>query len=154
MKLNIFSLPFLASNWSVQCGNQTLAAILPKPTCGGILSLFGIDHNFIQDNESSSRALGTVRGLHFQVPPFAQTKLVRVLSGRILDVVVDLRRSSPTYGKHLAIELNEALADQLLIPTGFAHGFCTLEPGTVVFYKVDNVYSPITTEAFTGPMKS
>jgi len=101
----------------------------------------GIEHEFIQDNESMSRAAGTVRGLHFQVPPFTQTKLVRVLRGRILDVAVDLRRSSPTYGKHLTIELSEATGDQLLLPPGFAHGFCTLEPNSVVFYKVDNVYS-------------
>jgi dTDP-4-dehydrorhamnose 3,5-epimerase len=101
----------------------------------------GIDYAFIQDNESTSKAAGTVRGLHFQVPPFAQTKLVRVLRGRILDVVVDLRRSSPSYGRHLAIELDEAAGDQLLVPAGFAHGFCTLEPDTTVFYKVDSVYS-------------
>jgi dTDP-4-dehydrorhamnose 3,5-epimerase len=101
----------------------------------------GIDHEFIQDNQSRSYAAGTIRGLHFQAPPFTQTKLVRVLRGRILDVVVDLRRSSPTYGKHLAIELNEAAVDQLLVPSGFAHGFCTLEPDSLVFYKVDKVYS-------------
>jgi dTDP-4-dehydrorhamnose 3,5-epimerase len=101
----------------------------------------GIKHEFIQDNESMSRAAGTVRGLHFQVPPLTQTKLVRVLRGRILDVAVDLRRSSPTYGKHLTIELSEATGDQLLLPAGFAHGFCTLEPSSVVLYKVDNVYS-------------
>jgi len=75
------------------------------------------------------------------VPPFAQTKLVRALQGRILDVVVDLRRSSPTYGKHLTVELSEATGNQLLIPTGFAHGFCTLGPDSIVFYKVDKVYS-------------
>jgi dTDP-4-dehydrorhamnose 3,5-epimerase len=101
----------------------------------------GIGHEFIQDNESRSQAAGTVRGLHFQVPPFAQTKLVRVLRGRIFDVAVDLRRSSATYGKHLTIELSEATGDQLLVPAGFAHGYCTLEPNSVVFYKVDNVYS-------------
>ena len=101
----------------------------------------GIDHEFIQDNQSRSYAAGTVRGLHFQVPPFAQTKLIRALQGRILDVVVDLRRSSPTYGKHLAVELDETTGDQLLVPTGFAHGFCTLVPDSVVFYKVDKVYS-------------
>jgi dTDP-4-dehydrorhamnose 3,5-epimerase len=101
----------------------------------------GIEHEFIQDNESRSSAAGTVRGLHFQVPPFAQTKLVRVLQGRILDVVVDLRRSSSTYGKHLTIELSEATGDHLLVPVGFAHGFCTLVPDSVVLYKVDKVYS-------------
>lgn len=101
----------------------------------------GIDHEFVQDNESRSRATGTIRGLHFQIRPFAQTKLVRVLRGRILDVVVDLRRPSASYGKHLAIELSEAAGEQLLVPAGFAHGFCTLEPETMVLYKVDNVYS-------------
>ncbi len=101
----------------------------------------GIDHEFVQDNESRSGAAGTIRGLHFQIPPFAQTKLVRVLRGRILDVVVDLRRSSRSYGKHLAIELSEAAGEQLLVPAGFGHGFCTLEPDSVVFYKVDNIYS-------------
>ena len=101
----------------------------------------GIDNEFIQDNQSRSFAAGTVRGLHFQVPPFAQTKLVRVLQGRIFVVVIDLRRSSPTYGEHLTIELSDAAGDQLLIPAGFAHGFCTLEPNTTIFYKVDEVYS-------------
>jgi len=101
----------------------------------------GIGHEFIQDNESRSAVAGTVRGLHFQVPPFAQAKLVRVVRGKVLDVVVDLRRSSGSYGRHLAIELSETAGDQLLVPRGFAHGFCTLEPDTVVFYKVDGAYS-------------
>jgi dTDP-4-dehydrorhamnose 3,5-epimerase len=101
----------------------------------------GITHDFVQDNESTSKLAGTIRGLHFQVPPFAQTKLVRVPRGKILDVVVDLRRSSSSYGRHLAIELSAMTGDQLLVPAGFAHGFCTLEPDTTVFYKVDNVYS-------------
>jgi dTDP-4-dehydrorhamnose 3,5-epimerase len=102
----------------------------------------GITYEFIQDNQSQSSDKGTVRGLHFQIPPHAQTKLIRVLRGRILDVIVDLRRSSPTYGKHLAIELTAASGDQLLIPAGFAHGYCTLEPDTEIFYKVDAGYSP------------
>jgi len=100
-----------------------------------------VGHDFVQDNEASSFSTGTVRGLHFQIPPFAQTKLVRVLRGRIVDVVVDLRRSSPHFGKHLAVELGEEGAEQLLVPAGFAHGYCTLVPDTVVYYKVDNVYS-------------
>src|SRR6267142_3193661 len=101
----------------------------------------GLDSDFVQDNQSGSDRPGTVRGLHFQRPPFAQTKLVRVLRGRILDVAVDLRRSSPSFGRHIAIELSSEGTEQLLVPAGFAHGFCTLEPDTVVFYKVDQVYS-------------
>jgi len=101
----------------------------------------GISENFVQDNQSFSAVPGTVRGLHFQVFPYAQAKLVRVLQGKILDVVVDLRVSSPTFAKHLAIELSSENADQLFVPVGFAHGFCTLMPNTEVFYKVDNTYS-------------
>ena len=101
----------------------------------------GLDNDFLQDNQSSSDRSGTVRGLHFQRPPFAQTKLVRVLRGSIFDVAVDLRRSSPSFGRHIAIELSSEGNEQLLVPAGFAHGFCTLEPDTVVFYKVDQVYS-------------
>lgn len=102
----------------------------------------GISNEFIQDNQSGSVAVGTVRGLHFQAPPAAQAKLVRVLKGRIMDVVVDLRRASASYGRHIAIELNDEAAEQLFIPAGFAHGFCSLAPDTDVFYKVDADYSP------------
>ncbi|MBN9600194.1 MAG: dTDP-4-dehydrorhamnose 3,5-epimerase [Afipia sp.] len=102
----------------------------------------GLDCDFVQDNESRSDRAGTVRGLHFQKPPFAQAKLVRVLRGKILDVVVDLRCSSPSFGRHLAVELGESGGEQLFVPAGFAHGFCTLEPDTVVLYKVDATYSP------------
>jgi dTDP-4-dehydrorhamnose 3,5-epimerase len=101
----------------------------------------GIPHEFVQDNESLSHAPGTVRGLHFQIPPFAQAKLVRVLTGRIFDACVDLRRSSPRYGRHATAELAAESGDQLFVPAGFAHGFCTLEPDTTVLYKVDAVYS-------------
>ena len=107
----------------------------------GDFAAAGIPQEFIQDNLSRSRAPGTVRGLHFQIPPFAQAKLVRVLHGRIFDVCVDLRRSSPDYGRHVAVELAADADEQLFVPTGFAHGFCTLEPETEVFYKVDAVYS-------------
>jgi dTDP-4-dehydrorhamnose 3,5-epimerase len=79
--------------------------------------------------------------MHFQIPPFAQAKLIRVLTGRIFDVCIDLRRSSPRYGRHVTVELAAATGDQLFVPAGFAHGFCTLEPDTTVLYKVDAVYS-------------
>lgn len=102
----------------------------------------GIVTAFIQDNQSLSRLPGTVRGLHFQRPPFAQAKLVQVLAGAILDVAVDLRRNSPTRGRHVAVELSAANGLQLLVPEGFAHGFVTREPDTVVFYKVSAPYAP------------
>jgi dTDP-4-dehydrorhamnose 3,5-epimerase len=102
----------------------------------------GIMANFVQDNQSASAAIGTIRGLHFQSHPAAQAKLVRVLKGRIFDVAVDLRRSSPTYGKWIAEELSAENRKQIFIPTGFAHGFCTLEIDTHVFYKVSAFYSP------------
>lgn len=102
----------------------------------------GIDADFCQDNQSLSTAVGTVRGLHFQKPPHAQAKLVSVLQGAIFDVAVDLRNASPTFGKHVTAELRATDGAQLFVPAGFAHGFCTLEPDTIVQYKVDAHYAP------------
>jgi dTDP-4-dehydrorhamnose 3,5-epimerase len=102
----------------------------------------GIDSRFIQDNQSLSLAAGTIRGLHYQLPPFAQAKLIRVLAGRILDVIVDARVGSPTYGEHHAVELSAKNYLQVYAPRGFLHGFMTLEPNTIVLYKVDNAYAP------------
>ncbi len=101
----------------------------------------GYKINFCQDNESKS-SRGVLRGLHYQLPPFAQTKLVRVISGRVLDVAVDIRKNSHTFGKHVAVELNSENKRQLLVPRGFAHGFVVLEDDTTFAYKVDNYYSP------------
>lgn len=100
----------------------------------------GLDHAWVQDNLSFSRVPGTIRGLHFQPPPSAQAKLVSVLAGAVLDVVVDIRHGSPTFGRHVAVELSAEDGRQLLAPRGVAHGLCTLEPDTLVHYKVDGFY--------------
>ncbi len=100
----------------------------------------GKDFNFIQDNESFS-AKNVLRGMHFQAPPYSQTKLVRVVTGAVLDVVVDIRTNSETFGQHFALELNEDNKTQLLIPQGFAHGFLTLTDNTRFLYSCDNVYN-------------
>jgi dTDP-4-dehydrorhamnose 3,5-epimerase len=105
------------------------------------LARAGVDLDFIQDNQSLSVQAGTVRGLHFQSPPFAQDKLVRVIRGAILDVAVDIRAGSPTFGRHVAARLDAAAGTQMLVPKGFAHGFVTLEPDTEVVYKVTAPYS-------------
>jgi dTDP-4-dehydrorhamnose 3,5-epimerase len=101
----------------------------------------GLDSVFVQDNHSRSLQRNVIRGLHFQKPPFEQSKLVRVIRGSVFDVAVDLRRDSASYGRWLGFELSERNFDMLFIPRGFAHGFCTLEEGTEVVYKVDNPYS-------------
>jgi dTDP-4-dehydrorhamnose 3,5-epimerase len=102
----------------------------------------GLDYHFVQDNHSLSVDAGILRGLHYQLEPKAQTKLVRVTAGVVYDVVVDIRRGSPTYGKWQGFILSSSNKRQLLIPKGFAHGFCTLVPNTEVQYKVDEYYSP------------
>jgi dTDP-4-dehydrorhamnose 3,5-epimerase len=102
----------------------------------------GISYYFIQDNHSLSAEAGVIRGLHYQLNPKAQTKLVRVVSGAIYDVVVDIRKSSKTFGQWVGFILSESNKRQLIVPRGFAHGFCTLVPNTEVLYKVDELYSP------------
>jgi dTDP-4-dehydrorhamnose 3,5-epimerase len=106
------------------------------------LSEAGINLNFVQDNQSLSPKPGTIRGVHYQGAPHAQDKLVRVLRGRIFDVVVDMRRSSPTFGRWVTAEISAELWNQILVPIGFAHGVCTLEPDTELFYKVTDYYAP------------
>ena len=103
--------------------------------------LLGYKLNFGQDNESKC-SKGVLRGLHYQLPPHAQTKLVRVIQGRVLDVAVDIRKNSATFGKYVAVELSAENKKQMLVPRGFAHGFVVLEDDTIFAYKVDNYYSP------------
>ena len=102
----------------------------------------GIDVDFVQDNHSLSKQRGVLRGLHYQAPPMAQAKLVRVTRGAIFDVAVDIRASSPTYGQWVSTTLSASLWNQLFVPVGFAHGFVTIEPDTEVEYKVSALYSP------------
>lgn len=106
------------------------------------LAAKGIDIVFVQDNHSCSARAGTLRGLHYQLPPRAQAKLVRAVRGSVFDVVVDLRQNSPTFAKWCGIELSAAKGNQVLVPVGFAHGFVTLEPDTDILYKVSDFYAP------------
>lgn len=106
-----------------------------------IEEFLGFKVNFCQDNESKS-SKGVLRGLHYQLPPYAQTKLVRVIQGRVLDVAVDIRKDSPTFGEHVVVELSGDNKKQMFVPRGFAHAFVVLEDDTIFAYKVDNYYSP------------
>ena len=107
-----------------------------------LLENAGLAVEFVQDNQSLSAKAGTLRGLHFQAPPFAQDKLVRVINGAIIDVALDIRRNSPTYGQHISEIISANNWKQIFIPKGFAHGFLTTEPDTEVIYKVSNFYAP------------
>ncbi|MDF2724054.1 MAG: dTDP-4-dehydrorhamnose 3,5-epimerase [Paenibacillus sp.] len=109
---------------------------------GARMEQLGIAHRFVQDNQSLSAQAGVIRGLHYQLSPKAQTKLVRVLTGAVYDVVVDIRKGAPTFGQWIGVVLSEDNKRQLLVPRGFAHGICTLVPNTQLFYKVDEYYSP------------
>lgn len=107
-----------------------------------LLAANGVDATFVQDNHACSAARGVLRGLHFQIPPRAQGKLVRVARGSVLDVCVDIRDRSPTFGRHVAVELSATNWQQLWVPVGFAHGYVTLEPETEVLYKTTDYYAP------------
>jgi dTDP-4-dehydrorhamnose 3,5-epimerase len=102
----------------------------------------GVPVEFVQDNQARSERAGTVRGLHFQLEPMAQAKLVGVVAGSVFDVAVDIRRGSPTFGRHVSIVLSAERGNHLFVPVGFAHGYCTLEAGTIIQYKVSKPYAP------------
>lgn len=106
-----------------------------------LAEFLGFKIKFCQDNESKS-SFGVLRGLHYQLPPYAQTKLVRIIKGKVLDVAVDLRKGAPTFGDYVAVELSEDNKKQLLVPRGFAHGFVVLSEEAIFAYKVDNYYNP------------
>lgn len=106
------------------------------------LEAIGITDNFVQENHILSLSPGTIRGLHFQIEPHPTAKLLRVVRGSIFDVVVDLRHGSGTYGEHVAVELSASSGEQIYVPIGFAHGFCSLEPSTEVTYRVSDYWSP------------
>jgi dTDP-4-dehydrorhamnose 3,5-epimerase len=102
----------------------------------------GLPSGFIQENHVVNPVAGTVRGMHFQRPPFAQAKLIRVVKGAVLDISIDIRQGSPNYGRCVAVALSSTDRNQLFIPAGFAHGYCTIEPGTEIVYRVDAPYNP------------
>jgi dTDP-4-dehydrorhamnose 3,5-epimerase len=123
-------------------GTATTAAFFQKHTVRAFLRGEGVDANFVQDNHVYSVERGVLRGLHYQIPPHAQGKLLRCVRGAVLDVSVDIRKGSPTYGHHVAVELSAANWKQLWVPPGFAHGYVTLETDCEVIYKVTDYWTP------------
>jgi dTDP-4-dehydrorhamnose 3,5-epimerase len=121
---------------------STTTGLLPGELQPKVFEDKGINAGFVQDNYSFSRRKGVIRGLHFQYPPHCQAKLVMVLSGRIFDVIVDLRKDSPAYRRWYGLELGGSPFRMIYVPRGFAHGFCTIEDDTHVIYKVDALYNP------------
>src|SRR5260370_17071476 len=116
-----------------------------------VLEKAGIDLRFVQENHALSHAIGTIRGLHFQIGETAQAKLIRCPRGRVLDVAVDIRRGSPNFGRHVAVVLSAENWKQLYVPAGFAHGYCTLEPDSGVIYMVTAYYNPKSERAVPSP---
>ena len=140
MRLEALSIPAVKVLTPVRHGDRR--GFFSEAYSRRTLAAAGIDVEFVQDNHSLSTAAGTVRGLHFQAPPFAQEKLVRVVRGAAFAVAVDLRRGAATCGRHASVVLSARAGNQLLVPVGFAHGFMTLEPDTEVLYKVSSYYAP------------
>jgi len=139
MRIEALAIPEVKLLWPRQFGDDR--GFFSETWNRATLRNAGIDIDFIQENQSMSRSVGTVRGLHFQAAPFAQDKLIRVLSGRIYDVAVDIRKGSPTYGQCVGAEISADGWNQIFVPVGFAHGFCTLEPDTHVAYLVNAHWS-------------
>ncbi|GJL88148.1 MAG: dTDP-4-dehydrorhamnose 3,5-epimerase [Minwuia thermotolerans] len=140
MRIEPTAVPDVLQLWPVRHGDDR--GFFSETWNAVALSAQGHDWSFVQDNHVRNGARGTLRGLHLQLPPSAQGKLIRCLRGAILDVAVDVRRGSPTFGRHVAVELSETEWNQLWVPTGFAHGYCTLTDGAEVIYKVTTPYDP------------
>ncbi|KZB62720.1 dTDP-4-dehydrorhamnose 3,5-epimerase [Thalassospira sp. MCCC 1A02491] len=142
MKFEALEIPDVKVLYPKQFGDER--GFFSETYSQNAFSAAGIEEVFVQDNHSLSRDTGVLRGLHYQCPPFAQDKLVRVVRGRILDVAVDIRAHSKTFGKWVAAEISAKKWNQIFVPKGFAHGFVTLEPDTEVTYKVSAPYAPET----------